>query len=317
MKLLKILVRHFPPGIGLEYMQNGAIKNKMIDIFQLTEFTNVEELADELMKKERLLTKSTRSSLILTLSRLKSKLKDDVEHKFQLHKTMEHILPITNVRFNKEGSKCLTGSFDRTCKIWNTSTGSLSATLEGHTGVVFDVTFNYPFDDKIISASFDRTAIVWDGETGEKLCTLWGHSEEVVVVQYDPNNHVVATGSMDHSGKIFDLQTGVELWVIEDHDDALVSLEFSSDGNCLLSGSFDSNVFLWDARTHSQVAKFSTHEDSISRCIFNYDTSLIATSSIDRMVKLWDRRFLKECFNMEHSDECRQLAVAFSSLVFP
>jgi dynein assembly factor with WDR repeat domains 1 len=34
-----------------------------------------------------------------------------------------HILPLTNCAFNKSGDKFITGSYDRTCKIWDTLSG--------------------------------------------------------------------------------------------------------------------------------------------------------------------------------------------------
>lgn len=43
-----------------------------------------------------------------------------------------HILPLTNCAFNKSGDKFITGSYDRTCKVWNTMAGDELLTLEGH-----------------------------------------------------------------------------------------------------------------------------------------------------------------------------------------
>jgi dynein assembly factor with WDR repeat domains 1 len=40
-----------------------------------------------------------------------------------------HVLPLTNCCFNKNGDKFLTGSYDRTCKLWDTATGNLVHSL--------------------------------------------------------------------------------------------------------------------------------------------------------------------------------------------
>ena len=56
---------------------------------------------------------------------------------FYLFKILRaHILPLTNCAFNKSGDKFITGSYDRTCKVWNTITGDELLTLEGHRNVV-------------------------------------------------------------------------------------------------------------------------------------------------------------------------------------
>lgn len=39
----------------------------------------------------------------------------------------------------------ITGSYDRTCKIWETETGKLLHTLEGHKNAVYSMAFNIPY----------------------------------------------------------------------------------------------------------------------------------------------------------------------------
>jgi WD40 repeat protein len=54
----------------------------------------------------------------------------------------------------------ITGSYDRTCKIWDTHTGEELFTLEGHKNVVYSLSFNNPFGDRVATGSFDKTAKV-------------------------------------------------------------------------------------------------------------------------------------------------------------
>ena len=54
----------------------------------------------------------------------------------------------------------ITGSYDRTCKVWDTQTGDELLTLEGHKNVVYAIAFNNPYGDKIITGSFDKTCKV-------------------------------------------------------------------------------------------------------------------------------------------------------------
>lgn len=41
-------------------------------------------------------------------------------------------------------TRCLTGSYDRTCKVWDIDSGAELLTLEGHKNVVYTVSFNNP-----------------------------------------------------------------------------------------------------------------------------------------------------------------------------
>lgn len=45
----------------------------------------------------------------------------------------------------------ITGSYDRTCKIWETATGAEVGTLEGHKNVVYTIAFNRPASGNPIS----------------------------------------------------------------------------------------------------------------------------------------------------------------------
>ena len=48
------------------------------------------------------------------------------------------------------------GSYDRTCKVWDTHKATELHVLDGHKNVVYAVAFNNPFGDKIVTGSFDR-----------------------------------------------------------------------------------------------------------------------------------------------------------------
>ncbi len=64
MKLKKILIRYFPPGITLEYARsNGEVESKCIDLLNLSRETNVDELVSEIMLEEPLITESKKPQI--------------------------------------------------------------------------------------------------------------------------------------------------------------------------------------------------------------------------------------------------------------
>jgi dynein assembly factor with WDR repeat domains 1 len=82
-------------------------------------------------------------------------------HKFTDYKSLPcHELPLTNCAFNKNGDKFITGSYDQTCIIWNTETGEILHRLKGHRNVVYAISFNLPYGDRVATGSFDQTAKV-------------------------------------------------------------------------------------------------------------------------------------------------------------
>ena len=67
-----------------------------------------------------------------------------------------HTGEISKVTFNPQGSKILTASSDRSCKLWSADTGTLIQNLVGHEDEIFSCAFNYE-GDTIITGSKDNT----------------------------------------------------------------------------------------------------------------------------------------------------------------
>jgi WD40 repeat protein len=97
------------------------------------------------------------------------------------------------VNWSHDGSKIASGSWDRTVRVWDSSTGAVLSNLEGHSGMVTSVIWS-PDGSKIASWSYDKTVRVWDSSTGAVLSTLEGHSGVVTLVSWCPDGSKMASG---------------------------------------------------------------------------------------------------------------------------
>lgn len=80
--------------------------------------SDLDELCDELIRTEPLISAARRPQLRSLLLKLVEKQIDTDPRDFHLFKILRaHILPLTNCAFNKGGDKFITGSYDRTCKV--------------------------------------------------------------------------------------------------------------------------------------------------------------------------------------------------------
>ena len=75
---------------------------------------------------------------------------------------------MTSVSFSPDGTRIVTGSDDKTAKVWDARTGTPLLDLKGHTGEVTSVSFS-PDGTRIVTGSEDKTAKVWDARTGQEL----------------------------------------------------------------------------------------------------------------------------------------------------
>merc|ERR1712216_262540 len=305
MKLKRFLLRYYPPGIILEYEEYGEIRNKSIDLLTLTPETDVEVLVNQIVRHEPLISEGRRAQLRKLIFKLIEKQELNEHQNFYLFKILRaHILPLTNCAFNKSGDRFITGSYDRTCKVWDTNTGEELLTLEGHKNVVYAIAFNNPYGDKIITGSFDKTCKVWDARSGDLVYTLRGHATEIVCLSFNPQSTIIATGSMDSTAKLWDVESGEELCTLLSHTAEIVSLCFDTTGERIITGSFDHTAKVWDVRTGRCCFTLAGHQGEISNVQFNYTGDLALTGSIDRTAKIWNVN-TGECLNTlrGHTDE--------------
>jgi WD40 repeat protein len=98
----------------------------------------------------------------------------------------------------------ITGSGDRTVRIWDAITGGLVGTsLTGHSRPVSAVAIGR---DLIISGSYDRTVRIWDAVTGGPLATLAGHDDYVyaVAIGRAGDRDVIVSSSRDRAVLLYE-----------------------------------------------------------------------------------------------------------------
>jgi WD40 repeat protein len=82
-----------------------------------------------------------------------------------------HTNTVDAVAFSPDARWLASGSYDKTIRIWDLSTGRTLHTLTAHTDDVWSLSFS-PDGKRLVSASQDGTARVWDTNTGAPLYTL-------------------------------------------------------------------------------------------------------------------------------------------------
>ena len=98
----------------------------------------------------------------------------------------------------------LTGSGDKTVKIWNISDYSCVRTFEGHANSVLKVAWlRLPTDERgrkhvqIASAGGDGLVKVWDANTAELETTLDNHEDRIWALAVHPTTNMIVSGSGD------------------------------------------------------------------------------------------------------------------------
>ncbi len=179
-----------------------------------------------------------------------------------------------SVAFSPNGQHIISGSSDRTIRIWDAKTGAtVGDPLEGHTGQVVCVTCS-PNGQYIISASNDMTIQIWDAETGAAIGKpLKGHTEGVHSVAYSPNGQHIISGSADRTIRIWDAKTGAPVGKpLTGHAMTVSSVAYSPSGRHFVSGSRDNTIHLWDSFPHLSIPLSSSCDATHADCFAQPDT---------------------------------------------
>ncbi|KIM29868.1 hypothetical protein M408DRAFT_108366 [Serendipita vermifera MAFF 305830] len=202
-----------------------------------------------------------------------------------------HTNQVWSVKFSPDGKCIVSGSEDKTIRVWDVETGQAVGTpLKGHTGMINSITVS-PDSKCIVSGSEDRTIQVWDIETGEAIrAPLEAHNDVITSVSFSPDGKRVVSGSRDRTLRVWDAETWLAVGApFQGHTGEVTSVVFSPDGKHIGSCSWDKTVRVWDVETGKGVGlPFKGHTGIIWSVSFSPDGRHIASGSMDWTVLVWD-----------------------------
>ncbi|KAF9919066.1 hypothetical protein BX616_002119 [Lobosporangium transversale] len=216
---------------------------------------------------------------------------------------------VTSLQFDHH--HIVVGCDNRRIQIFETTTGRLLRTLQGHMGGVWALEFVKGVgasDEKIlVSGGCDREVRVWDMDTGKCRFVMSGHNGTIRCLklhqlsisqstdqQSDTNDtnridskhlyrHIAITGSRDSTLRVWDIQTGQNLFLLQGHTDSVRCIEVH--GDILVSGSYDCTARVWSLKTGECLLHLQGHFQQIYSIAFNGE--YIITGSLDSTCRLW------------------------------
>ncbi|KAL3281243.1 hypothetical protein HHI36_004457 [Cryptolaemus montrouzieri] len=190
------------------------------------------------------------------------------------------------VRFNVDGSYCLTCGSDRKLKLWNPYRSLLLKTYGGHGDEVLDACGSCD-SSHILSCSSDKSVIVWDVSTGQPLRRFRGHASSVTCVKFNEESSVAISGSLDNCIMCWDMKSRSNdpIQVMKDAKDCITSLKVSDYE--IVAGSVDCTFRRYDLRNGS------CHMDFMGAPVvsvdFSHDGQCVLAGSADNTVRLIDK----------------------------
>jgi WD40 repeat protein len=157
---------------------------------------------------------------------------------------------ITSIAVSPDGHQVVTGSWDRTLRLWDIAKKRSVATFEGHTDRVYAVAFS-PDGTRIVSASGDSTLRIWNVATQKTTRILKGHELWVTSVAFSPDGRFILSGGADKTVRVWKVGDDTPHAVLTGHRSYVNDVAFAPDGAHAVSGSSDGTVRIWRLDTFS------------------------------------------------------------------
>jgi len=199
----------------------------------------------------------------------------------------DHSDEVTSVYLSDDGKWLLSGSSDKTLKLWDVAMTKCIRTFEGHSSEISSVVLGEG-GRRALSACYDKTLKLWNIDTGQCVQTFEGHTDCVTCVSVTGGGSHILSGSMDGTLKLWDMEKGSCIKTFEGHSDGVSSVFISEHEKFIVSGSFDKTLKLWDIEKGEAIRTFTGHNDCISSVFINEREKFILSGSFDRTIKLWD-----------------------------
>lgn len=233
---------------------------------------------------------------------------------------------VTCLQFDTD--KILTGSDDANINVYDTKTGALRTTLEGHEGGVWALEY---YGNTLVSGSTDRSVRVWDIEKARCTQTFHGHTSTVRclqivlpskvgkntdgTVEMMPKEPLIITGSRDSNLRVWKLpkpgdpdyhQSGPHvddaecpyfIRVLTGHQHSVRAI--AAHGDTLVSGSYDSTVRVWKISTGETLHRLQGHSSKVYSVVLDPKRNRCISGSMDNLVKVWSLETGSLLYNLE------------------
>lgn len=216
----------------------------------------------------------------------------DVSELRRVRRYTEHQSFVNSCSLSRTSQLLLSGSDDKTAKIWDSRTKKSTHTFE-HKYQVTAVCWSQD-GEQIFTGSIDNKIRVWDVRKNLVTLKLTSHRDTVTGLKLSPDGSYLLSNSMDNTLQISDVRPFVSgnrcvkvfSPVVHGVDQNLLKCSWSPDGSKISAGSADRFVTIWDTASRQILYKLPGHTGTVNEVDFHPFEPIIVSASADKKLYL-------------------------------
>ncbi|UYV67603.1 GNB2L1 [Cordylochernes scorpioides] len=214
--------------------------------------------------------------------------RDETNYGLPLKRLKGHNHFVSDCIMSSDGQYALSGSWDKSLRLWDLTTGKSTRRFAEHTKDVLSVAFSAD-NRQIVSGSRDKTIKLWNTLAQCKYTIVEdGHTDWISCVRFSPNNidPLIVSSGWDKQVKIWNLTNCKLRTNHSGHQGYLNGITISPDGSLCASGGKDCKAMLWDLNEKKHLYTLD-HNEVINSLCFSPNRYWLAVAS-GPTIKLWD-----------------------------
>lgn len=205
-------------------------------------------------------------------------------------KTLEgHKELVYTVNFSPDGKHLLTGSFDKTLKLWDVAAGKEVKTFagtSGHNDLILTSAFS-PDGRGFASGAKDNSIKLWDMPISGAFRDYPGATAPVLTQAITPDGSKLAAGQQDGLIRVWTTSDGKQVAELKGSS-AITSMLVSPNGQWLAAGDAAGKVTLYNLADGKQLGQAAAHSKDVKGLGFHPNHQLLFTAGGDGLIKVWN-----------------------------
>ncbi len=210
-----------------------------------------------------------------------------------------HTALVSSLAFAPGGRLLISGSYDKTVRVWQLGTGLEKQWFLGHKGAVTGVAFS-PDGRCALSGGMDKSVFLRDCDTRREIQYFYAGAV-VESVALSPDGRYMLSGTVGAGAQLWEVSSGRELrrFILGEF---VSTVCFSHRGHLVAVGTSDGDVRIYDRMNGTPLASIQVKRNSEGQMVnavrFTRDGAYLLTAS-QSMLQLWQTSSGREAMRIE------------------